>query len=349
MPIDRTQLTQAQSKLIPVSLMIMAVILMVRALQLTRPFTMPLAFAFFIAVLVNPLQRWLDQRLPRWLSLIIVLLLLGSILALFAGVIELSLELIEPQVPQYIEQAQQLAQTVQTWLRNHGLPTGQNGESNGALSQVFQQALGSARMALGVVSAFVMIASFLSLLLLEVAQYRDRTLQAFPGDTGERIINAVSQMGTKLRRYFLVVAFTSLLTGIFTGAWCLMVGVELAFVWALLAFILNFIPTLGSLVAAVVPAIVATLFQGPVTGIITLLGLGVIQTILGNFVDPKLQGKYLQLSPFISLLSIVFWGWVWGIPGAFIGVPMTAAIALLANEFKAGRPIAIMLGYVDVS
>jgi predicted PurR-regulated permease PerM len=118
-------------------------------------------------------------------------------------------------------------------------------------------------------------------------------------------------------------------------------------VWGLLAFVLNFIPTLGSLIAAIVPALVATLFQGPAIGAATLAGLAVIQTILGNFVDPKLQGTYLKLSPFVALLSIVFWGWVWGIPGAFIGVPMTAAVMLFANEFKSSRPIAIMLGGSD--
>lgn len=197
------------------------------------------------------------------------------------------------------------------------------------------------------VSLLVLVASFLALLLLETSKYRDRTQKAFPEGAGDHIIHAVSNMGQKLRRYFLVVAFTSLITGILTSLWCFLLGVGLAFVWGLLAFVLNFIPTLGSIIAAVVPALVATLFQGPAIGAMTLLGLAVIQTILGNFVDPKLQGKYLKLSPFVALLSIVFWGWVWGIPGAFIGVPMTAAIVLLANEFEPSRPIAIMLGGPD--
>jgi predicted PurR-regulated permease PerM len=134
---------------------------------------------------------------------------------------------------------------------------------------------------------------------------------------------------------------------VLTAGWCLILSVDLALVWGLLAFVLNFIPTLGSIIAAIIPALVATVFQGPAIGAGVLVGLAIIQTILGNFVDPKLQGKYLKLSPFVALLSIVFWGWVWGIPGAFIGVPMTAAIALFANEFQASRPISIMLGGPD--
>ena len=89
---------------------------------MTRPVTMPVAFAFFIAVLVNPMQHWLEQRLPRWLSLGIVMAMLLAVLAIFAGAIELSLELIEPQIPQYADQAQQFLQSARTWLQNHGLP-----------------------------------------------------------------------------------------------------------------------------------------------------------------------------------------------------------------------------------
>ncbi len=347
MQLDHSNLTKAQGRLIPVLLIIITSLLVIYALKISRPVTMPVAFAFFIAVLVNPLQNWLEQRLPRWLSLAILIVLLAGVLALFWGALELSLELIEPQIPQYADQAQKFWQSAQTWLDNHGLPTGQGGQGSEAFSQLFQQALGGARSVLTALSLLVLVASFLALLLLEVGKYRDRTQNAFPEGTGDHIIHAVSTMGNKLRRFFLVVAFTSFLTGVLTAGWCWILGVNLALVWGLLAFILNFIPTLGSFIAAIVPAVVATVFQGPAIGAAVLVGLAVIQTILGNFVDPRLQGRYLKLSPFVALFSIVFWGWVWGIPGAFIGVPMTAAITLFANEFQASRPISIMLGGPD--
>jgi AI-2 transport protein TqsA len=349
MPREHSNLTNAHRRLIPVLLIIITALLGVYALKISRPVTMPLAFAFFIAVLVNPLQHRLEKHLPRWLSLVIVMLVLAGVLAIFAGAIELSLELIEPQLPQYANQAQQFAETIRTWLGNHGLPTGQQSEGSEVFSQLFQRAVGGVRSVLTALSLLVLIASFLALLLLEVGKYRDRTKQAFPEGAGDHIIHAVTSMGQKLRRFFLVVAFTSFLTGILTAGWCWILGVDLALVWGLFAFILNFIPTLGSFIAAIVPALVATVFQGPAIGAAVLVGLAIIQTILGNFVDPKLQGKYLKLSPFVALFSIVFWGWVWGIPGAFIGVPMTAAIVLFANEFQASRPISIMLGDPDSS
>jgi len=332
---------------VPVLLILITAMAGIYALKVTRPVTMPLAFAFFIAVLVNPLQQWLERRFPRWLSLGVVMVMLVAVLAIFAGAIELSLELIEPQLPQYADQVQQFWQSARIWLQNHGLPAGQGSQGNAALSQVFQQVIGGARSVLTAFSLLILIASFLALLLLEGEKYRDRTQQAFPDGAGDHIIHAVISMGEQLRRFFWVVAFTSFLTGVLTAGWCWILGVELALVWGLLAFILNFIPTLGSIVAAIIPALVATVFQGPTVGAAVLIGLAIIQTILGNFVDPKLQGKYLKLSPFVALFSIVFWGWVWGIPGAFIGVPMTAAVVLFANEFQASRPISIMLGDTD--
>ncbi|MDB9524697.1 AI-2E family transporter [Oscillatoria sp. CS-180] len=341
------KLPKAQGKLVSTLMIIITVILSIHILKLTRPVVLPIAFAFFIAVLAAPLQEWLERHLPKWVSMVVVLLVFGGVVGVFVGAVILSLELIEPKLPEYGDRLQQLIQSAQAWLSSYGLPMGENGQTNGAISQLLQQALGGVQSLLGVLSLLVLVASFLALLLLEIGQYRDRTQKAFPGKASDHIIHAVSSMGNKLRRYFMVVAFTSFLTGILTSAWCLILGVDLAFVWGLLAFILNFIPTLGSIIAAVVPALVATLFQGPAIGAATLVGLAIIQTILGNFVDPKLQGKYLKLSPFVALLSIVFWGWVWGIPGAFLGVPMTAAIVLFTNEFESSRSIAIMLGGTD--
>ncbi|NEP17522.1 MAG: AI-2E family transporter [Leptolyngbya sp. SIO4C1] len=327
---------------IGILLAVIATILVVAALQAVRPVAMPLAFAVLIAILVNPLRHRLNRSLPRWLSLTIVLLVILVVLGILAGLLLLGVEQAGTQLPQYAEQLQQLWQRVSGWLQSQGLPVNTDGTQawQGALSQ----AIGGLRSLLGSFSLFVLILSLLALLLLEVDDYRDRTRAAFSTRTGDRLIDAFTSMSQKLRRYFLVMTFTSTLTGLLTLLWCWLLSIQLAVVWGLIAFVLNFVPTLGSIIAALLPAIAALLFQGPSKAAAVLVGLGVMQVILGNFVDPKLQGKYLKLSPFIALLSIVFWGWVWGIPGAFIGVPMTAAIILLTSEFQLTRPVATMLG-----
>ena len=325
---------------------IIATILVVAALQATRPISMPLAFAFFIAVLVHPLQSWLECRLPRWLSLILVLLLLLAFLGVAVGALTLSAEIIEPKIPRYLDRFQQMGETFRAWAGDRGIPVSNINQRDG-INQVTQQAIGGIKTLLSAASLFVLIVSLLVLLLLEVNQYREKVKQAFPSRSSYRILDAVSDTSEKLRRYLLVMTFTCFLTGILTAGWCFILGVDLAFVWGLVAFILNYVPTLGSIIAVIPPTLVALIFQGVARGIATLVGLVVIQLILGNFVDPRLQGKTLQLSPFVALTSIVFWGWVWGIPGAILGVPMTITIIVLCREFKATRGVAILLGEVE--
>ncbi|MEB3887034.1 AI-2E family transporter [Lyngbya sp. CCY1209] len=339
---------RSRAKFILVLLSIIAIILIVASLRATRAVSMPLAFAFLIAILVNPLQTRLERRLPQWLSLAIVLSVIAAVLGVLIGAIDLSLELIEPKVPGYIDRFQQIAENIQSGLANYGFSFSRESDQlSQAMGQVVTQAIGGLKSLLGAVSLLILIFSFLALLLLEVKKYAERTHRAFPERAGNHIIHAVSSMSRQLRRYFLVMAFTSVITGILTAFWCLILNVDLAVVWGLIAFVLNFIPTLGSIVAVIVPSFVAVLFHSPGTAIATLVGLAVLQVVIGNFVDPKLQGKYLKLSPFVALVSIVFWGWVWGIPGAFIGVPMTAAIVLFTHEFEPTRPIAVMLGDAD--
>ena len=141
---------------------------------------------------------------------------------------------------------------------------------------------------------------------------------------------------------------TSLLTGVLTIVWCFIVGVDLAFVWGIIA-LSQLYPTLGSIIAVIPPTLAALLFNGVGRAIATLAGLAVIQVIMGNFVDSRVQGKSLQLSPFVALFSIAFWGWVWGIPGAILGVPMTISIILFCQEFEVTQGVAILLGKKTVN
>lgn len=335
---------QVSNKTTKTLMAVIATILIVWALKATRPISMPLAFAFFIVILVHPLQSYLERRLPRWLSLIIVLLLLLSILGLAVGALTLSAEIIEPKLPEYADRLQQMRETFQSWANSRSIPIPQFNQSNGSFNQLTSRAIGGIRAILSALSLFVLVISLLVLLLLEVSQYHHKVRRAFPSRTSDRLIDAVGSTSEKLRRYLAVMTLTSFLTGLLTVVWCWILGVDLAFVWGLIAFVLNFIPTLGSIIAVIPPTLVAFVFQGVGIGIATLVGLAAIQVVMGNFVDPRLQGRTLQLSPFVALVSIVFWGWVWGIPGAILGVPMTISIVLLCQEFEATRGIAIVLG-----
>ena len=340
---------QLSNRITQILMAIIASILVIAALKATKPISMPLAFAFFVVILVYPLQQRLEQKLPRWLSIILVLLLLCGIVGLVIGALFLSAEIIEPKVPQYLDRLQEIANMAQAWASDRGIAIPQlTSQSSGASSQLTQRAIGSVRSLISVISLTVLTISLLVLLLLEVAQYRNKVQTAFSNSMGDRILCAVSNTSEKLRRYLWVMTLTSLLTAVLTIAWCFIVGVDLAFVWGLIGFVFNYIPTLGSIAAVIPPTLIAFLFNGVGRGIATLAGLAVIQVVMGNFIDPRVQGKSLQLSPFVALFSIAFWGWVWGISGAILGVPMTISIILFCQEFKPTQGVAILLGEAEI-
>jgi predicted PurR-regulated permease PerM len=121
-------------------------------------------------------------------------------------------------------------------------------------------------------------------------------------------------------------------------------GLDFAFVWGVLAFLLNYIPTIGSAVAVIPPTLFSLVqFDSLGRPLAVLLGMVLLQIVFGNYVDPLIEGRLLALSPMVVLASVVFWGWVWGVPGALLGVPITIGIVIAADHFPKTRWIARML------
>lgn len=142
----------------------------------------------------------------------------------------------------------------------------------------------------------------------------------------------------------LALSITSAISGVATAVFAAAVGLDLALMWGFTTFLLNYIPTLGPLVAVIPPSLFALFqFEGLGRPALVFLGIGAIQFFIGNFVDPKIEGRVLSLSPFVVLFGIVLWGWIWGVFGAFLAVPLTAAIVIVCREFESTRWIAVML------
>ena len=324
-------------------LALIAVVVGFAALKATQPVTLPLVFAVVLLLFFRPLQVWLDRRLPHWLSPLVVLLIVLGLLALGALAVAYGASVVAPELPRLAEQLRPQLESLRGRLQGLGVTLPSGGGSSGvsgAASGVLS-GLGSFASAL---SLAVLSLTTLIFLLVEVNSYRRKLEQGvFPAAGDEKVLDAFSRMTAKFARYFLVQTFSSLVTGVLTGLYCWLVGIEFPFVWGLLATVLNFIPTIGSIVAVFPPTLFALAFGGPGTAALAFVGLGAVQLIMGNAVDPALQGSALQLSETVVLLSVVFWGWLWGIGGAFIAVPLTIAVVLLCEEFEATRPLARFL------
>jgi predicted PurR-regulated permease PerM len=141
-----------------------------------------------------------------------------------------------------------------------------------------------------------------------------------------------------VQRYLAAATLTSAITGVLSGLFALVVGLDFAFLWGLIAFVLNYIPTVGSVVAVIPPALFAFLqFDGILMPLVVFFGLSIIQIVMGSFVYPTIAGRTLQVMPVVLLFSLGFWAFIWGIPGALLATPLTVTIMIVLREFGSIR------------
>lgn len=222
----------------------------------------------------------------------------------------------------------------QEWLEEHGIfVAGVISERFDVawLIRLFQEVL-----------AFV----FLMMLLLEVKEF-SRKIGSLGKGVGPKLVEAGVETAVLIRRYMLVRTLLSIITGLAVWGFALLMGVEPASAWGLLAFTLNYIPFLGSFVATLLPGLFALAqLDSWSTIVVVIIGLACIQFLLGNYIEPLVAGAALSISPFAVVFAVFFWGFLWGIPGAFIGVPIMIAAITICAKFASSRWVATLLSGV---
>jgi AI-2 transport protein TqsA len=189
-----------------------------------------------------------------------------------------------------------------------------------------------------IVAGLVLVFFLVVLMLLEAAVWRDNTRRALSDAHGRLALDTVAEVADKIRGYLYVRTMLGFVSAAAAGVWLFVLDVDLVLVWVVLIFLLNYIPNIGSIIAVLPPSLLAMLQHGPLHGAIVLGGLGVIEQIIGNFIDPRMQGRRLHLSPVLVLTALVFWTWVWGPVGALLAVPMTVTLLAAAEHVPALRP-----------
>lgn len=193
---------------------------------------------------------------------------------------------------------------------------------------------------------FFLVTLFVIFFMIEIRTFRDKMVLAFP-DVGEgRVTRIMNETIQQVSRYMSIKFFISLLTGlcVFVGAFA--IGIDFAIIWGFLAFALNFIPNFGSIFSGIVTVgfSIIQFWPNPTDMVITGVLMIGVNMVLGNVIEPRIQGRNLGLSPFLILASLAFWGWIWGFTGLILAVPMMAIIKIVCENVEMFKPIAILMG-----
>ena len=321
-----------------------AFVILVAGMRAAAPILVPFLLSIFITVIAAPpLFYLLRKGLPSWLAVLGVGLLVfvsGTLLALLIGG---SLDQFSTNLPSYQEQLAARKQEFWSWAAGLGFeaPEGRLADSldPGRAMQLAGQLITGLG---GLLANGLLILLTVLFMLFESIGFPARLNAAF-GET--RAPGAfVVRFSRKLQHYMAIKALTSLATGACVGAWLGIQGVDYPLLWGMLAFLLNFVPNIGSILAAIPPVLLALVQFGPSGAMWTILGFTLINGIIGNLLEPRFLGQGLGLSTLVVLLSLIFWGWVLGPVGMLLSVPMTIAVKIALDSQESTRPFALMLG-----
>jgi predicted PurR-regulated permease PerM len=336
--------TMTSSGPIPASLVISTIILLSAALYFASSVFAPLAFALLILAIVWPLQNALERRLPKAVALLLTLSITVIVVLVFASMIAWALSAVGDWLLNNVQRFQDLYLQATKWLEEHGIfVAGILAERFDVLwlVRLFQDI---ARRLNRLAGFAILVFVFLMMALLEVEQFRRKLSLLDKQGTGARLMRAISEIAAKFRRYMAVRTLLSLLTGITIWGFALLAGLEPAAAWGLLAFALNYIPFIGPFVATLLPALFAIAQLDTWQAVILVfIGLTAIQFLIGNYIEPLAAGAALSISPLAVVFAVFFFGFLWGIPGALIGVPIMLTIIAICAQFPSSRWVATLL------
>jgi AI-2 transport protein TqsA len=320
-----------------------SLVILVAGMRAASTIINPFLIAVFVATLCAPPLFWLQRRgVPNGLAVAIILLGLLVVAFLVMVFVGRSLNALTQQLPFYQERLGVIMSGLATWLSSHGLDMTNvlisDYLSPGKIMTLVYFTLSTFR---GLFTNMFLVFLTVLFILIEASGFPGKLTAAFPNP--EKTLGHFKAVTTSVNQYMGVKAIFSMATGVLIWLILALIGVDFAPTWGLLAFLLNFIPSIGSIIAAV-PAILLALLQlGFPAALLTLLGYLVVNVAIGNFLEPRFMGRRLGLSTLVVFLSLLFWGWVLGPIGMILSVPLTmiAKIALAANEDT--RWVAILL------
>ena len=321
-------------------------IVLIAGLRAAEPVVVPFLLSVFLAMLGFPLLMWLRRLgVPQSISIIVVVLGLVVVLVGVGAIVGGSVNAFTQALPQYQERLTLLLLSGEEQLAAWGVNVSFSTVVGDLINpgQILQLAGGLLSRLAGIVSSFLLVFLTTVFMLTEATGFPAKIRAAW-GDAGSRMLQFSSVM-TQVHRYLIIKTAISLFTGTVLGTWVWALGVDFPLLWGLLAFLLNYVPNIGSIMAAVPPILVGLIQPGGGFGLALTVAIGYValNLVVGNVAEPRMMGSRLGLSTLVVFMSLVFWGWVWGGVGMLLSVPLTMVVKILMQNNDELRWIAILL------
>lgn len=321
-----------------------ALVIVTAGLWAAQVVVLPFLLAIMLAIIAAPGVLWLERRrFPSWLAVGGMMLLVMTLLAGIGTVLAASAAEFTTAVPRYKDRLDEMLRGLLGWVTDEmGFEVSAEQIYGGIkLSSVIDAVGTTLNGVLAALTNTTLVLLTVIFILLEVTEL-PRKVRAIADDPA-RALGRARQMIVEVQRYLVIKTVISAATGILLGIWTAVLGVDFPLLWGFSAFLLNYIPNIGSILAAAPPMLVALVQLGP--GYMLLVGGGYVAVnfVLGNMVEPQWLGRKMGLSPLVVFVSLLFWGWLWGAVGMLLSVPLTMVIKILCEQSDGLRWISVAL------
>jgi len=320
-----------------------AFVISLAGIKIAAPIVVPFLLSLFVAIICNPAVTYLEnKKIPRGIAITVVIFTIFSLFIVLGGTIGAAVNGFRQAIPTYEAQLSEQLTWLLGWLASHDVIV-----SMDKVRDYFDPAK-VINMVTTTLSGFSSVLGNIFLLLLTVVfmlsegkVFAQKLHIAF--DDSAQTEKKLDQFLTKVNQYMAIKTMISLATGLIIGFVLWIMGVQFFVLWALLAFLLNYIPNIGSIIAAV-PAVILTFLQLGAAPAAIVVGLFVgVNMVMGNFVEPRFMGRRLGLSTLVVFLSLIFWGWLLGMVGMLLSVPLTMILKIALENSEEGSWFAILL------
>jgi predicted PurR-regulated permease PerM len=319
-------------------------------LKIASSVILPFTIAILLAFVMYPLVKGLDKlHFPRYLSISVVVLIIVAGLYIFGMVLFTSGRVIVAQYPKYEKRLTE----IYIWAAhsfglsyNEGLSFWENlwGQL-GIRTWVYRFTFSFSGIFVKFLQNAVLVVIFVGFILFEASYFKEKLEVAF-ANRSERINRMGHDLMFQVSRYLTAKFFISLVNGVIFAISFHVAGLEFAILWGVIQFLLNFIPTIGSIVAGagICFSAVIQFWPDPAPIIVILAIVVVVNIIVGYIMDPKIIGDHVGISPLMIMISLLIWGWIWGFAGMLIAVPMTVIIKIACENIPIMEPVSVLIG-----